>query len=347
MFGRSTRRKFTDDRQFSYLQSEQLKLESATITGWRDDNEDTHLATILSLPEIEGHPPLYLKMFGVFDGHGGGECSKVVSKKIVKWLMDSVAWKEYESQRQENIPATESDTDLMVKAALFETFNSADTQPEMTGFKDQGTTCIIVVITSTSCIIANCGDSKAVLYGEDFEILMETTEHRPDDPKERRRIIKNGGYIWDDRVCGDLSLTRALGDIKYKMLNPEIQDLVKGSGEKVTGDLISACPDITIFPIDDVKKILLICDGYTECEDIDGITRVLSKSKKSSKDTEKITGIQSLMQSSIEWGSKDNMTAIYIHLDEELDVFNGNDFSEIPHWSASELSGETVALVEK
>ena len=41
-------------------------------------------------------------------------------------------------------------------------------------------------------------------------------DHKPDDEKERDRIIKAGGYISDGRINGNLNLSRAIGDLEYK-----------------------------------------------------------------------------------------------------------------------------------
>lgn len=66
-------------------------------------------------------------------------------------------------------------------------------------------------------------------------------DHKPDDPKEIKRIQDAGGYVSDGRVNGNLNLSRALGDLEYKKdrtITPEKQ-------------IITSLPDIS-------KRVLLI-----------------------------------------------------------------------------------------
>lgn len=71
------------------------------------------------------------------------------------------------------------------------------------------------MIYKNDLYVANAGDSRSVLCtgGKAKEM---SKDHKPDDEKERERIIKAGGYVTDGRINGNLNLSRAIGDLEYK-----------------------------------------------------------------------------------------------------------------------------------
>ena len=79
-----------------------------------------------------------------------------------------------------------------------------------------GCTACIALITKTEIFIANVGDSRCVLT-EGTSTYDMSDDHKPDNEEESKRITEAGGFVSDDgRVNGELSLSRAIGDIYYK-----------------------------------------------------------------------------------------------------------------------------------
>ena len=113
---------------------------------------------------------------------------------------------------------------------------------------------VILIDDMKKLYIANAGDSRCVLGrgGKAFEL---SKDHKPDDEIELKRIEKAGSVVTDGRVDGNLNLSRALGDLKYK-----INKSLKPEEWPITAD-----PDIKVvdlLPEDDF--IIMGCDGIWE-----------------------------------------------------------------------------------
>lgn len=78
-----------------------------------------------------------------------------------------------------------------------------------------GCTANVVLITPTSYIVANAGDSRSVLSRNGKAIDL-SKDHKPESPQEEARVKKAGGQISMGRVNGGLNLTRSFGDFDYK-----------------------------------------------------------------------------------------------------------------------------------
>ena len=80
--------------------------------------------------------------------------------------------------------------------------------------KTVGSTAIVSLISDWHLIIANVGDSRAVLRRRGVAFRL-SRDHKPDQEDEEERIRRSGGRVWDfngRRVMGLLAMTRAFGD---------------------------------------------------------------------------------------------------------------------------------------
>ncbi|XP_016432632.1 putative protein phosphatase 2C 75 [Nicotiana tabacum] len=90
-----------------------------------------------------------------------------------------------------------------------------------------GSTAVMAVVTEETIIVANCGDSRAVLSRGGRAIPL-SFDHKPDRQDERARIEACGGRVlFADcpRVQGILAMSRAIGDTylkPYVTSEPEI-----------------------------------------------------------------------------------------------------------------------------
>ncbi|VWU49035.1 protein phosphatase 2C, putative [Hepatocystis sp. ex Piliocolobus tephrosceles] len=120
-----------------------------------------------------------------------------------------------------------------------------------------GSTAIVAVLLKGYLIVANAGDSRAIICFKGNSLDM-STDHKPHLQEEEERIKKAGGYISNGRVDGNLNLTRAIGDLHFKN-----DPFLHQKDQK-----ISAFPEIkcvTLTPDDEF--LFLACDGIWDCKD--------------------------------------------------------------------------------
>ena len=63
---------------------------------------------------------------------------------------------------------------------------------------------------------ANVGDTRSILIKKNNRILRLSYDDRVSDRKEKERIIKQGGIIFNGRIYGQLMLSRCFGDWSIK-----------------------------------------------------------------------------------------------------------------------------------
>lgn len=121
-----------------------------------------------------------------------------------------------------------------------------------------GATAIVAVIDDQTreLHVANAGDSRAVLC-RNGRALGLSTDHKPLSVSEHDRICQAGGFVNSfGRINGNLNLSRALGDFKYKQ------------NAKLRRDqqMITAEPELRSVALQhDDEFVLLGCDGIWDC----------------------------------------------------------------------------------
>lgn len=118
-----------------------------------------------------------------------------------------------------------------------------------------GCTAVVALLTRTQLVVANAGDSRAVVSVDGRAIAL-SEDHKPTQDRERNRIVAAGGFVSDiggvARVNANLNLSRAIGDLRYKT-NKDIS---------AAEQIITAEPDITVTELTPEHEFLLIaCDG--------------------------------------------------------------------------------------
>ncbi|KHG17990.1 hypothetical protein F383_21993 [Gossypium arboreum] len=157
-----------------------------------------------------------------------------------------------------------------------------------------------VEISSVSLLVANAGDSRAVLSWHGRAIEM-SKDHRPCCMKERRRIEALGGFVDDGYLNGQLGVTRALGDWHIEGM--------KETGERI-GPL-SAEPELKMITLTKEDEFLIIgsdgiWDVFTSQNAIDFTRRRLQEHNDVKLCCKEI------VEEAIKRGATDNLTVVVV-----------------------------------
>jgi len=141
-----------------------------------------------------------------------------------------------------------------------------------------GCTANVALIADKILYVANAGDSRCVLSSKGQAVEM-SIDHKPENPEERARIQAAGGFVSDNRVNGNLNLSRAIGDLEFKA----------NSRLSATEQLIIAVPEIKKRELTaDDEFIVLGCDGIWEVKTNQEIVEFIGKSLKDTSTVSKV-----------------------------------------------------------
>ncbi|KAF3625763.1 putative protein phosphatase 2C 24 [Capsicum chacoense] len=202
----------------------------SSVCGRRRDMEDA-VAIHPFFSQMEQEDGGELHYFAVYDGHG---CSHVAMK--CRERLHELVKEELEKKKGNNeaewVHAMDQSFSRMdkeviewnKKSVIGATCRCELQTPECDAV---GSTAIVAVVTPDKIIVANCGDSRAVLCRNGQAIPL-SNDQKPDRPDELHRIQEAGGRViyWDGpRVSGVLAMSRAIGDnyLKpYVICEPEV-----------------------------------------------------------------------------------------------------------------------------
>ncbi len=214
--------------------------------------EDAH-THILSASEDDN-----TMFFGVYDGHGGAKIAQRVSDVLHKHVLKRPEYK------------AGAFKDALTNGFL----DCDDAMRKDDALKDEmsGSTAVTALVRpeadNMTVFVANAGDSRCVACVDNGDALALSSDHKPADEAERKRIENAGGFVEFNRVNGNLALSRALGDFAFKAnegLGPEDQ-------------IVTGMPDVVEEKItNDWDFIILACDGIWDVlsnqEAVDFVTR--------------------------------------------------------------------------
>ncbi|KAH9302417.1 hypothetical protein KI387_014000 [Taxus chinensis] len=208
-----------------------------SICGGRREMEDA-VSVVPSL--VAGADGVY-HFFGVFDGHGGSQAALHCKERLAEALaeeirsIDTVKEAEWEAAMKSCFLKMDVEvaglcgnaSQLTRRGIESQEENNIVAQVEAKAPETVGSTAVVAVVSSRQIIVANCGDSRAVLSTGGKAIPL-SIDHKPEVAEEMARIEAAGGRViyWNGyRVLGVLAMSRAIGDeyLKpYVIAEPEL-----------------------------------------------------------------------------------------------------------------------------
>lgn len=176
--------------------------DGVTVSQVGRAGEDRHLHTSFI---IRGQ---VIKLYGIFDGHGG----KDIVEQIIIYLPPYLE----KSLNQINIHDPKS-----IYRAIEAAYIKLDTDLYTNGYTS-GSTASIALVINNVVYVANLGDSKSIIYSPKYGLLLATLDHKPNRADEKDRIHKIGGEVIQSdvyRVAGTLAISRAFGDFYLKRIS--------------------------------------------------------------------------------------------------------------------------------
>lgn len=315
-----------------------LSWSSSSMQGWRTGMEDAHVC-MTALPDkaLQG-----VALFGVFDGHGGEQVAKFCAKHLPEEVCSALRGLGVDCQ-----PETWQVGEALVQAfhRIDELLRDPDVSPELKALSNPppdlarsprpvvgrtqgdprhvGCTANVCCVTATHIVVANAGDSRAVLCRRGDAVAL-SEDHKPNNPVERSRIEAAGGYVESSapgvwRVNGNLNLSRALGDLEYK------KDRLLGPQEQI----ISGTPDITVFDRSHEDEFVTVCcdgvwDVKSNLEVVDFVRKRLPVGPQAADQQGAAETLEQLLDDCISPNLRetkglggDNMTAVLIRFPRE------------------------------
>ncbi|KAL3535573.1 hypothetical protein ACH5RR_004034 [Cinchona calisaya] len=206
----------------------------SSVRGRRPEMEDTVVALprFLKVPRkmlMDGptssalNQNLSADLFGVYDGHGGSQVANYCRARLHSALAEEM---NVEKQDLHSGNASYSWKERWERA-LFNCFHKVDNElggigiagtydPNLAPIAPEavGSTAVVGIVCPLLIIVANCGDSRAVLCRGKVAMPL-SVDHKPNREDEYERIEAAGGKVIDwggYRVSGVLGMSRSIGD---------------------------------------------------------------------------------------------------------------------------------------
>ncbi|XP_076952562.1 putative protein phosphatase 2C 8 [Bidens hawaiensis] len=288
-------------KRFETCENESTEFpQHSCVIGRRREMEDAVSVELGFVNDNNDNNSRKFDFYGVYDGHGGSRVANGCRERLHKVLAAEMA------VGSGRVAGFDWET-LMVES--FEKMDEEVNELEFVG--SVGSTATVVVVGEDVIVVANCGDSRAVLSRGGAAVPL-SNDHKPDRPDELERIERSGGTVinWNgQRVMGVLATSRSIGDRHlnpYVIPKPEVTVNKREDGDEF---MILASDGLW-----DVISNDLACHVVRKC--IDGrISTCRRRSQQLNDNQYRMTNAATVLtELAMARGSKDNISVIVVNL---------------------------------
>lgn len=254
----------------------------------------------------------------VFDGHGGGGVSSLLRDRLYK-LMNQHLKSSLEFQdNSTNRPSLPSSV-----AALRSAFQQIDAEILLDDtLQYQGSTAVAVLVHEgddghKTILSANVGDSRAILSRNRRAVNL-TRDHKPNDEREKARIMAMGETIEWDHYCKvhrvrNLSLSRAIGDRFAKpVVTGEVE--IKHFPEVNEGDEFFMLASDGVWDVMDSQDVVDFV--HNQLDSIPGSDVLCEEDRDRLYQTRRENMSHAIAKEALRKGSGDNICVVLVWLDD-------------------------------
>ncbi|MBD3231797.1 hypothetical protein GF322_03995 [Candidatus Dependentiae bacterium] len=233
---------------------------------------------------------------GIYDGHGTSDTAEYLRNNL-----------------HSNILKIYQQTNNLIRAINqgFSQTNKEILQDET--IKNSGSCAIVAFILKDKIIIANCGDSRAVL-GKNNQIIQLSNDHKINNVNEQQRIIQNNGLL---NIVPATTINpytmNSHSDTTYKNQNWNTLAIARTFGDAMfveppmPAGCIIAEPEITTYDLQgDEEFLILASDGLWDKIKNQKIYNIINLNQ--SKNTSEILATKARQK-----GSADDITVITLY----------------------------------
>ncbi|KAF6140854.1 hypothetical protein GIB67_042267 [Kingdonia uniflora] len=189
---------------------------SVSVCGRRREMEDA----VTIAPGFLSSKVVVYDFFGVYDGHGGSGVAKLCRERLHRVLAEEIGG----GGGDHNISDVDWERSMCASFSRMDNevnggHEGEDQDSESGSLRTTGSTAVVAIVGIEKVVVANCGDSRAVLFHGGVAVPLSN---------DHKRVEAAGGRVleWNGpRILGVLATSRSIGDYylkPYVISKPEV-----------------------------------------------------------------------------------------------------------------------------